>query len=165
MELPESSQAWADRRLPRVCNHTTDATGLWLLQSLKQVVRGIAVGGQADAALVVTKPVARGRPHHAIGRATGKAALVQARLKRLQLWARERCQIAWPRSLHAGAADTSLMLAVDPRLVRTDRLAAAPAPGDGVSGDARPSTAALGQLGVELIVSRSVNAIRRAVVR
>jgi len=67
--------------------------------------------------------------------------------------------------LHAGAADTSLMLAVDPRLVRADRLAAVPAPGDGVSGDARPSTAALGQLGVDLIVSRSVNAIRRAVVR
>ena len=67
--------------------------------------------------------------------------------------------------LHAGAADTSLMLAVDPRLVRADRLAAAPAAGDGTSGDARPSTAALGQLGVELIVSRSVNAIRRAVVR
>ena len=67
--------------------------------------------------------------------------------------------------LHAGAADTSLMLAVDPRLVRADRLAAAPAAGDGTSGDARPSTAALGQLGVELIVARSVNAIRRAVVR
>ena len=67
--------------------------------------------------------------------------------------------------LHAGAADTSLMLAVDPRLVRADRLGAAPAPGDGVSGDARPSTAALGQLGVDLIVARCVNAIRRAVVR
>ncbi len=67
--------------------------------------------------------------------------------------------------LHAGAADTSLMLAVDPRLVRADRLAAAPAAGDGVFGDPRPSTAALGQLGVDLIVARSVNAIRRAVVR
>ena len=66
---------------------------------------------------------------------------------------------------HAGAADTSLMLAVDPRLVRADRLAAAPAAGDGTAGDARPSTAALGQLGVDLIVARSVNAIRRAVVR
>ncbi len=67
--------------------------------------------------------------------------------------------------LHAGAADTSLMLAIDPRLVRADRLAATPVAGDGVSGDARPSTAALGQLGVDLIVLRSVNAIRRAVVR
>ncbi|MEO8525882.1 MAG: creatininase family protein [Caldimonas sp.] len=67
--------------------------------------------------------------------------------------------------LHAGAADTSLMLAVDPHFVRADRLGAAPVAGDGVSGDARPSAAALGQLGVDLIVARSVNAIRRAVVR
>ncbi|MGZ5265283.1 MAG: creatininase family protein [Caldimonas sp.] len=67
--------------------------------------------------------------------------------------------------LHAGAADTSLMLAVDPRLVRADRLAAAPVAGDGTAGDPRPSTAALGQLGVDLIVARSVAAIRRAVVR
>jgi creatinine amidohydrolase len=67
--------------------------------------------------------------------------------------------------LHAGAADTSLMLAVDPRLVRSDRLAAAPVAGDGTAGDPRPSTAALGQLGVDLIVARSVNAIRHAVVR
>ena len=67
--------------------------------------------------------------------------------------------------LHAGSADTALMLAVDPRLVRADRLAAAPVAGDGTAGDPRPATAALGQLGVELIVARSVNAIRRAVVR
>ena len=67
--------------------------------------------------------------------------------------------------LHAGAADTSLMLAVDPRLVRADRLAGAPAAGDGTAGDPRPSTAALGQLGVDLIVARSVTAIRRAVAR
>src|SRR5450432_2656513 len=67
--------------------------------------------------------------------------------------------------LHAGTADTSLMLAVDPRLVRADRLAAAPVAGDGTAGDPRPSTAALGQIGVDLIVVRSVNAIRRAVVR
>ena len=66
---------------------------------------------------------------------------------------------------HAGAADTSLMLAVDPRLVRADRLAAAPAAGDGTAGDPRPSSAALGQLGVDLIVGRSVAAIRRALVR
>ena len=66
---------------------------------------------------------------------------------------------------HAGAADTSLMLAVDPRLVRSDRLAAAPVAGDGTAGDPRPSSAALGQIGVELIVSRSVAAIRRAVAR
>lgn len=65
---------------------------------------------------------------------------------------------------HAGTADTSLALAVDPALVRADRLGAAPTAGDGIAGDPRPSTAALGQLGVDLIVARTVAAIRRAVV-
>ena len=66
---------------------------------------------------------------------------------------------------HAGTADTSLALAVDPALVRADRLGTAPSPGDGSAGDARPSTAALGLLGVDLIVARSVAAIRQAVAR
>jgi creatinine amidohydrolase/Fe(II)-dependent formamide hydrolase-like protein len=59
---------------------------------------------------------------------------------------------------HAGLADTSLTLAVDPRLVRTDRLQ----PGDGANGDPRRSSAELGQLGVDLIVTRTVDAIRKA---
>lgn len=65
---------------------------------------------------------------------------------------------------HAGLADTSLMLAVDPGLVRTDRLATDPrlTAANGVYGDPRRSSAALGQLGVDLIVARTVAAIRRA---
>jgi creatinine amidohydrolase len=64
---------------------------------------------------------------------------------------------------HAGVADTSLSLALDPGLVRTDRLDGA---GNwattGVLGDPRASTAALGQIGVELIVTQTVAAIRKA---
>src|SRR5215471_13003158 len=59
---------------------------------------------------------------------------------------------------HAGLADTSLTFAVDPHLVRTDRLQ----PGDGTKGDPRRSSAELGQLGVDLIVTRTVDAIRKA---
>jgi creatinine amidohydrolase len=68
---------------------------------------------------------------------------------------------------HAGLADTSLALAVDPRLVRSDQLAGAvkPGPADGVLGDPRRSTAALGQLGVDAIVAASVSAIQRATAR
>ena len=66
---------------------------------------------------------------------------------------------------HAGSADTSLMLAVDPRLVRADKLARPPTAAEGTYGDPRPSTAALGQAGVDLIVAASVNAIRKAAVR
>jgi creatinine amidohydrolase len=62
---------------------------------------------------------------------------------------------------HAGLADTSLMLAVDPALVRADRLR----PGEGVHGDPRRSSAELGQLGVDLIVTRTVEAVRKAVAR
>lgn len=70
---------------------------------------------------------------------------------------------------HAGAADTSLMLATDASLVRREPLridaGAAAAKAVGVIGDPRPATAALGQIGVELIVSRTSAAIRQAIAR
>lgn len=68
---------------------------------------------------------------------------------------------------HAGLADTALMLAVDPRLVRLDRLRSGPTLGraDGVYGDPKRSSAELGQLGVDAIVTQSVDAIRKAVAR
>lgn len=62
---------------------------------------------------------------------------------------------------HAGTADTSLTLALDPSLVRSDRLAGH-GPADGTQGDPAASSAALGQLGVDLIVSQTVAAIRKA---
>jgi creatinine amidohydrolase len=67
--------------------------------------------------------------------------------------------------MHAGAADTSLMMAIDTSLLRPDRMApgAHVADTDGVSGDPRAASAALGQLGVDLIVRSSVAAIRHAV--
>jgi creatinine amidohydrolase len=62
---------------------------------------------------------------------------------------------------HAGLADTSLMLAVDPRLVRTDRLHAG-ANVEGIEGDPSRSSAEAGQLGVDAIVAETVAAIRKA---
>ncbi|MBU6503717.1 MAG: creatininase family protein [Burkholderiales bacterium] len=65
---------------------------------------------------------------------------------------------------HAGLADTSLLLAVAPNMVRLAQLRAAPKPGaaDGVyGGDPRHATAALGQLGVDAIVSNTVAALRK----
>lgn len=63
---------------------------------------------------------------------------------------------------HAGLADTALMLAVDPALVRPDRLAAAAQAGarEGVSGDPRAATAELGRIGADHIVEVTVAAIR-----
>lgn len=66
---------------------------------------------------------------------------------------------------HAGAADTSLLMAIDASMVRPDNFEAAAQGGTsaGVEGDPRPSSAALGQLGVDLILEHTVSAIRQAV--
>ncbi|HEX9545989.1 MAG TPA: creatininase family protein, partial [Acidimicrobiales bacterium] len=68
---------------------------------------------------------------------------------------------------HAGLADTSLMLAVDPRMVRSDRLRPAPGPQEvsGVSGDPTRASAELGRLGVEMIVTRTADAVRKSIAR
>jgi creatinine amidohydrolase/Fe(II)-dependent formamide hydrolase-like protein len=68
---------------------------------------------------------------------------------------------------HAGMADTSLQLAVAPQMVRLDVLRHAVKPGavDGVyGGDPRRSSAQLGKLGTDAIVSRTVAAIREETV-
>jgi len=65
---------------------------------------------------------------------------------------------------HAGLADTSLALAVDPRLVRNEQLQ----PGtkltvaEGVYGDPRRANAELGKIGIDMIVARTADAIRKA---
>jgi creatinine amidohydrolase/Fe(II)-dependent formamide hydrolase-like protein len=63
---------------------------------------------------------------------------------------------------HAGLADTALTLALEPGLVRSDRLVrGAGTSQDGVDGDPRRATADLGQLGVKLIVDTTVAALQR----
>ncbi len=65
---------------------------------------------------------------------------------------------------HAGDADTSLTLAIDASLVRTQRLKSQPAPtlAEGVHGDPRAASAEKGRLILERIVRESVQAIRKA---
>ena len=65
--------------------------------------------------------------------------------------------------LHAGLADTSLALAVDPALVRGDLMQQAPS--KGVIGDPRRASAELGRAGVDAIVTQTVAAIREATAR
>ena len=66
---------------------------------------------------------------------------------------------------HAGLGDTSLALAIDPRLVRSAQLASSSMldAAHGVYGDPRRSSADAGAIGVEAIVRESVSAIRQAV--
>ena len=65
---------------------------------------------------------------------------------------------------HAGAADTSLLMALDTNMVKPDQFAKAAKDGkaSGTAGDPRASSAELGQLGVDAIVKQSTAAIRRA---
>ncbi len=65
---------------------------------------------------------------------------------------------------HAGAADTSLQMAAGPSGVRAEQFALAARDGLalGVAGDPRGASAALGEVGLELIVSHTVAAIRQA---
>jgi creatinine amidohydrolase len=67
---------------------------------------------------------------------------------------------------HAGLADTSLALAVDPSLVRVDQLGAAThGKADGVYGDPRRASAELGKPALDMIVARTVEAIKASVAR
>lgn len=62
---------------------------------------------------------------------------------------------------HAGLADTSLMLAVDPALVRLQTMREhAPSAAEGVYGDPRRSSAELGRIGIDHVVEASVAAIQ-----
>jgi len=65
---------------------------------------------------------------------------------------------------HAALSDTSLTLAIAPGLVRTDppRDAQIPGAGTGADGDPRRASAELGRLGADLIVARTVAAIRES---
>jgi creatinine amidohydrolase/Fe(II)-dependent formamide hydrolase-like protein len=66
---------------------------------------------------------------------------------------------------HADLNDTSLMLAVDPSMVRFQELQAAPKPDASAGvygGDPRRASAALGRLGADAQVSAAVQAVRRA---
>ncbi|MDB5871780.1 MAG: Creatininase [Ramlibacter sp.] len=66
---------------------------------------------------------------------------------------------------HAGLADTSLMMAIDASRVRSEQLRSGnhAEASTGIAGDPAQSSAALGQIGVDLIIDKTVAAIRQAV--
>ncbi len=66
---------------------------------------------------------------------------------------------------HAGLADTSLMLGIDPSRIRENAMRTPPASetASGVTGDPTGASAALGKVGTDLIVERTTRAIRDAV--
>jgi creatinine amidohydrolase/Fe(II)-dependent formamide hydrolase-like protein len=67
--------------------------------------------------------------------------------------------------VHAGLADTALTLALEPRMVRTERLQSPLNVADGVQGNPRRASAEIGQVGVDAIIGRTVEAIRKTTAR
>jgi creatinine amidohydrolase/Fe(II)-dependent formamide hydrolase-like protein len=55
------------------------------------------------------------------------------------------------------------MLAIDPRMVRMGRLQRRAGAEDGGDGDPSRASAELGRLGVDLIVTRAVDAIKKSI--
>ncbi len=76
-----------------------------------------------------------------------------------QTWLRAQGETPAAIGTHAGLADTSMLLAVDPRMVRSDRLATAPAE-PGVTGDPARASAAYGRRGLEMRLDAAVAQIR-----
>jgi creatinine amidohydrolase len=66
---------------------------------------------------------------------------------------------------HAGSADTSLLMAIEPAMVKPDKFAEAAKDGraGGTLGDPRAATAALGQIAADAMVKMSVLAIQKAI--
>ena len=76
-----------------------------------------------------------------------------------QTWLRAQGETPAAIGTHAGLADTSMLLAVDPRMVRSDRLATARSE-PGVAGDPARASAAYGRRGLEMRVDAAVAQIR-----
>ena len=66
---------------------------------------------------------------------------------------------------HAGSADTSLLMAIEPAMVKPDKFAEAAKEGraGGTLGDPRAATAAFGQIAADAVVKMSVLAIQKAI--
>ncbi len=66
---------------------------------------------------------------------------------------------------HAGSADTSLLMAIDPAMVKPDKFAEAAKNGraGGTMGDPRAASAELGQIGTDAMVKMAVLAIQKAI--
>ena len=68
---------------------------------------------------------------------------------------------------HAGTADTSLLMAIEPAMVKPDKFAEAAKNGraGGTLGDPRASSAVLGQMGADAAVKMGVLAIQKAILK
>lgn len=115
-------------------------------------------GGYQDSLQRAATAFNRGAPLASGARAHVSTAYYRSAQEGHARWLRERGFTAEEIGTHAGLADTALTLAVDPALVRADRLAGGASAG--VAGDPRRATAELGRPGADLVVEATVAALR-----
>jgi creatinine amidohydrolase len=93
------------------------------------------------------------RVHHA-------SAYYEAETAGFAAWLRAEGESHEAIGSHAGLADTSLLLAIEPQAVRSGRLApGSPGDGTGVSGDPTRASVTYGNRGIELVIDASVRQI------
>ena len=117
-------------------------------------------GQQAVAAALTREWAGSGARVHQAGEYYRAGADPQGAFAR---WLRDQGERAPDNGRHAGLADTSMLLAVEPRLVRQDRLAGATAAGTGVTGDPSRASAAYGRRGLELRIEAALAEIERLI--
>jgi len=142
--------------------------------TLESIARSLRRAGFRDVVLIGDHGDYRVSMKHVADRLDREWAASPVRVHALDAYY-EAAAVEFPASLkaqgfgdaeigtHAGLWDTALALALDPQLVRVPQLRERRlGPADGVHGDPSRASAELGQRGVDLIVSRSIAAIRRA---
>jgi len=88
-------------------------------------------------------------------------AYYQSQARDFTEWLKSQGETADDIGSHGGLADTSLLLAVYPQGVRTDKLAPGRAgDGSGVTGDPRKASAAYGKKGLDIAIESTVRQIR-----
>ncbi len=151
ISIPDSAfEAMLDATARSLCQHGLQKVILLgdhggYQKNLERVAQRVNKAQAGDAGCRVYAP-----PEYYQAASDGFAALL-----------RKRGYSAAEIGAHAGLADVSLSLALDPAQVRSAALAHGPTPGDGVAGDPRRASAELGQLGVQQIIEATVGAIKR----
>lgn len=151
ISIPDSAfEAMLDAAARSLCQHGLQKVILLgdhggYQKNLERVAQRVNKAQAGDAGCRVYAP-----PEYYQAASDGFAALL-----------RKRGYSAAEIGAHAGLADVSLSLALDPAQVRGAALAHGPTPGDGVAGDPRRASPELGQLGVQQIIEATVGAIKR----
>jgi creatinine amidohydrolase/Fe(II)-dependent formamide hydrolase-like protein len=159
---PPSGHMWAPGTitLPEEC----------FARLLESAARGFRAQGFTDVALIGDSGGSQAAARAVADRLNREWASTPARVHAIDAyyagngfedWLRRQGESSEDIGTHAGLADTSQLLAIDPEGVRRDRLAAGRAgDGSGVDGNPARASAEYGRKGLELKIEAAVSSIR-----